>query len=481
MKSFNQIQLIGPQENHVQKLLCAIRTHGFGWDFSGTGTGKTYCGASVASQINAKHTIVICPKIVIPSWRKILDLAGVKDAIVINYEKIARGNTKYGKYVKSIDPRTCKEEKVFHFNVKDTNDIFIIFDEAHKCKGKTSLNSELMLACKTQNIKHLCLSATMALSFLDMWVPGYIVGEHNFRDFNAWCLSGGVNFTPRGHAVADVESNKSRVAMKNLHDRLFGRGIANRMSATEFGSIFPENRIFPEIFDMGENGDKIASVYEQMEYELAMLEDREYADHIFAIITRARRRAELLKVPTFIDLIVERYDEGFSCAAFVNYVETIEAIKKGISKKIGEENVAIVMGGQSSAKREEEVQAFQSNKKRIILCNISAGGVGVSLHDLSGNHPRVSFISPNYSGIQFGQALGRIWRAEAKSPAQQYIVFCAKTIEEEIAAKIHKKLNDLDALNDGDLSVTKDYGLVSYESMGELEDAFELEDALEAV
>jgi superfamily II DNA or RNA helicase len=216
---------------------------------------------------------------------------------------------------------------------------------------------------------------------------------------------------------------------------------------------------------MGANGDKMNRVYEQMEYELAMLSERQYSDHIFAIITRARRQAELLKVPTFVELAKEQRREGKSVCIFVVYKDTLEAICKKLGAEFGEDQIALVYGGQKSKERQDDIDLFQANVKRIIICNIAAGGVGISLHDLDGNYPRVSLISPTYSGIQFMQALGRIFRAEGRTPCLQYIVFCAGTIEEQICEKIHGKLNNLDALNDGDLSITKDYGLV-YDSEG---------------
>lgn len=106
----------------------------------------------------------------------------------------------------------------------------------------------------------------------------------------------------------------------------------------------------------------------------------------------------------------------------------------------------------------KNIDAFQANTKRVIVCNMAAGGVGISLHDIHGNHERVSIISPSYSAIQFVQALGRIHRAQGKTPCSQYIVYCAGTIEEEIAVKVGEKLGNLDALNDGDM-MGKDYGL----------------------
>ena len=70
---------------------------------------------------------------------------------------------------------------------------------------------------------------------------------------------------------------------------------------------------------------------------------------------------------------------------------------------------------------------------------------------LTGEFPRHSIISPSYSAINLVQALGRIHRAEGKTPCIQKIVFAAGTIEERCCQRVQAKLDNLDLLNDGDL------------------------------
>lgn len=53
------------------------------------------------------------------------------------------------------------------------------------------------------------------------------------------------------------------------------------------------------------------------------------------------------------------------------------------------------------------------------------------------------------------QALGRINRANSKSPAIQKIVYCAKTYEEQISRIVENKFKTLSAINDGDLAGPK--------------------------
>ena len=101
--------------------------------------------------------------------------------------------------------------------------------------------------------------------------------------------------------------------------------------------------------------------------------------------------------------------------------------------------------------RQRCIDAFQNNKYKVIIAIIQAGGVGISLHDIHGYHPRLSLISPTWTGYDIKQALGRIHRAGAKTPALQRLIFCANTYEDKINDIIKRKLRNIDAINNGDL------------------------------
>jgi hypothetical protein len=49
------------------------------------------------------------------------------------------------------------------------------------------------------------------------------------------------------------------------------------------------------------------------------------------------------------------------------------------------------------------------------------------------------------------QVLGRVYRAGAKTPVIQKIVYCAKTWEDKICKTIKRKLSNISGINDGDL------------------------------
>jgi superfamily II DNA or RNA helicase len=117
-----------------------------------------------------------------------------------------------------------------------------------------------------------------------------------------------------------------------------------------------------------------------------------------------------------------------------------------------------VWGENKGNERDKHIEDFQADKKRVIIVNVKAGGAGLSLHDLNGNHPRLALISPTPSAVDLVQCLGRVWRVGGKTKALQKIVFVANTVEDDICNKVKIKIDNLSLINDGDLSPTPIFG-----------------------
>jgi superfamily II DNA or RNA helicase len=111
---------------------------------------------------------------------------------------------------------------------------------------------------------------------------------------------------------------------------------------------------------------------------------------------------------------------------------------------------ARIWGEQSREERDAAVARFQNGEVSCLLATQQAGGVGISLHDLSGLRPRRSFFTPGYSAAHMVQSLGRVWRAGGGKVIQQ-IVLAAGTVEERVYHTVQRKLKCIDALRDGDL------------------------------
>ena len=441
--------LLTPQREHAVNLLNSLYVNGVASDQSETGTGKTYVAAWIAKYLNSP-VVIVCPKVVIPSWNKVLSYFGIKAHCLINYEKLIRGNTEH------LSFKDGRDDSASDYIINFPKNSLVILDEVHKCKASTSKNSDFLIKLKMDGYKTLLLSATTATNPLEMKAFGFATTLHNLVNYRQFITNSGAYTGRFGGYQIDMGSQRTVEAMANIHNQLFNEyKVSSRMTRKMFDKIFPDNHVMAECFDMGTNTDKINRVYEQMEAELAALEESSvnYSQHHFAIMTKARRMAELLKVPTMVEMIEDWFDEGISPVVFVNFTDTVDAIIKQLSKNRKFDGlIAKIVGGQSDKVRQADIEGFQNDTKRIMIANLAAGNAGVSLHDLNGKFPRASVISPSYSAINLLQALGRIHRAEGKTKCVQKIMFAAGTIEEDACKRVQCKLNNLECLNDGDLT-----------------------------
>ncbi len=459
---FDTTGLLEPQKPHSELLATSLVNNGISWDASGTGMGKTFVAGAIARH-HQKKIGVISPKLNIPKWNEVLTKFGVKPEFILNYEKIARGNTDLYKY------RNRGMAGIPHFlrgEFRIPKDTVLFFDESHRGKGHESLNAGLLFAASNQGIPIHCMSASQAMTPLDMRAFGFVTGLHkgmnhleseNFgmRKFKAFMEEAGAEQVGKWGAYRfDSEKAESVAKLQEIRRQLFEvKKIASRMKREDFGDIFAHNQIEASVYDMGKNGLKIARVYEDMQMELARLEKycENYSQHIFAVLTKARRMAELLKVPTLCELVEDAVTEGKTALVFVNYTETIESLRTRLAKTIGDNLIGQITGDRTFNQRKFDLDELQADRKRVMLNNISAGSECVDMHDITGKFPRASFINPSYRAISILQSIGRPDRAGAKSDILTNLVLAGNTIEESVGQKFNTKKSYLDLLNDGDL------------------------------
>jgi len=401
---------------------------------------------------------VLCPKSVQKNWFDTLKSFGIENPIVLTLERLTRGNTEYYtyNYPTYINRKYNQFWRSQGIRVNFPDNSLVILDEVHKCKGQKSLMSECLIAIKNAGHKLLMLSASAATNITEMKAFGYATALHKGIDYRDFFQANGVDFNHFGVATWDKDAQKCKDGMLRIHNSLFNLlNCASRMNRKDFGDIFPQNQVIADSFDMGNNAVKLQSIYNEMHAELMQLEEssKEYSAHHFATIMKARRQSEILKVPAMVNWIIDMYREGISPVVFVNFRDTLEAIEKKLNESDSfDGKISKIVGGQSKTKRNEQIELFQNDISRVCLVMIPAGAASISLHDLNGNYPRHTLINPSYSAINLLQALGRIHRAEGKTKCIQKVMFAAGTIEEDACKRVQSKLNNLECLNDGDLT-----------------------------
>lgn len=423
----------------VERLVASLRTYKAALDSSDVGTGKTYAALAACRELGLSP-VVVAPKAVLPSWRKAAAHLGVTLAGVINYELVRLGRTEYG----TIGGTDAFPTFEWAPTVK-----CLIFDEVHRCKGTKTANSRLVIGAKRAGIPTLALSATAAVNPLEMKALGYLLGLHGLKGFWAWTEDYGC----RPSRWGGYEFSGSSSHLARLHTEIFPKR-GSRVRVADLGDAFPETQITSELVQVG-NATALDKAYAEVERAVEAVREKgiKDAEHHLTKLLRARQLSELGKIPSFIELAEDALEQGMSVALFVNFDDTLRTLVDTLVKS--GHSVVEIHGQQTAAERQAAIDAFQSDSARVIVANIKAGGVGVSLHDLHGKHARLALISPTWSAVDLRQTLGRVHRAGGLTKSRQRILFAAGTIEERVARLVEEKLKNLDALNDGDVSPIK--------------------------
>jgi hypothetical protein len=412
------------QVPHVEALKKALTNHKVALDASDLGTGKTICACATARDLKM-DLVVCCKKIMKPVWAYWMDQWGVS-GVVGNWEMARRrGLPALGKTL-------------------------YVFDEVHEASGYKTLNAKLLVNTYEARFPILMCSATAIESPLKMWALGYLLGFHNLKDFYQWGFKNGIvkNFGFPGHHF-----NGSATVLNRIHTHVFPEWGARMRRALI--PEFPECSTTLELVEVPENPLPGLNAYFRRvtEREKAHEDKMEDAETPFATdndLTRIlylRMRAELSKVPVLIEETKEALEEGMSVVIFVNFIDTLHALNS-----IGFPHAGLIYGEQKIAARTGTIEAFQSDRSRVIIATIDSGGASINLHDLTGKHPRLALICPTWRATTLRQTLGRVHRAGARTKALQKLLYAAGTIEEEVATRVRAKLDQIDTINDSDLA-----------------------------
>lgn len=425
--------LFPKQRESVEKLKLALALHGGALDSSHTGVGKTVIACHLAAE-QKLPVAVICPKIVVPAWERELAETGIKPLFVTNYEKIKRGNAHLAKIGK----------KMFRWQLPEKT--LLIWDEVHKCAAPFSQNTQMLIAAKQAGHHNLMLSATACQDPTEMRGIGYVLGLHslnkadnNLPSWFSWMKDYGCRQDKWRKWQPGPVWKLEPLNRQMYVDR------AAKLTPSDLPAAFADNHIIIEPLAFSANRD-IAKFYSDAGITPEILRqlldgDLKPSPHVLVEILRARQLAEVAKVPEIVDLVTDALAEGFSVAVFVCFTDSLKALQAALP------DCAVIHGGQSAEERERDVQRFQADRCRVVVANVAAGGVGVSLHDQHGSYPRMSLISPSFNLKEHVQMLGRIHRVGAKSRALQRVLVASNTIEEKVMDALEKKRKSLDTLH----------------------------------
>lgn len=471
-------KLMAWQPEIAEKLIKALQVHKSALDLSSTGVGKTYVAIAVAASLGLDPIVITTAgNIRNRTYEKAFAHFGVENYLVNNWDLARAGKMRVGKkvvpatFVSKLDKAPFKGAPRFTWHIDKRH--LLILDESQNARNKGTLQTELVMAANEailKGAKVLLTSATPGEDPLKFRVQGEILGLYSGNGFYQWAQQYGCTYVEiPGKSNVNPKTGEQKKAfvfagnyddMKKLRRELLLDGHVAGKQSSEIPE-FPESLNTLDLIDFGENAKKINATRVKWGATFTRLKiDEEDAkgrdtDEGGRLSERQKQSQilELLKTGVVAELAHEEIDRGNSAVIFVRYQDTANAYRE----EFGDD--AVFYTGQESAKEQVAArEAFQADQKRVIVLSLGSGKASIDLQDLHGNHPRVSFITPDDNAEDIVQSLGRIPRTKGLTKCRQHVIYAWDSehvnregehdggIEAHIAKTMIEKIKQLDAI-----------------------------------
>ena len=439
-------KLLPYQPAAVSHLVQSVIDNGSAADGSDTGIGKTYQALAVCRELNL-HPFIVCRKAGFPGWKKACRYMDVQPLAIINWELLRTAKIALKRADGTQYPVLIRKKRAYRAGYDYSWTIpvgtLLIFDEAHLGFNEDSQNYALWVASAGR--ASLSLSATFADRPSRLKGLFQVLHIKTAEEFDTWLLEQG-HFTNQYNTLESLTVlSDMKIINKILYPK-YGYRVSYEDPAVK--AYFPERVIQTEVVDIGSNlVTEQNRAYSEMMVKAARLKMLGKQAELLVADLRYRQHAELLKVKTLVEMTQEYLYEGMSVVVFVNFRETLRYLAELLQTK------SLIFGDQEryGINREQVMEDFQANRERVVLCMVDAGGQSLDLHDLEGGFRRISLICPTYNPVALQQVLGRTYRAGSKSIPIMKLVYAAGTVEEKVSETVNRKLDNIAALNDGDL------------------------------
>lgn len=372
---------------------------------------------------------------------KLEDLDNLPDCryIITNIETLRAGAEKVSK-TKYHFPIAEKLQEL----CKNGTISVIAFDEAHRSKEPTSLQSRAMINVTAKYM--VAMSGTPLMNNpLDLYFPMKWLGyeNHSFYQFKQhYCTLGGWG----GSQVVGYKNlEEIRAMMDNIMLRRLKTEVLDlpeKIRKIEYVDMTPKQKqIYKEVYA------GVMSDLQKIKFSnnpLSMMIRLRQATGWTGIISNTVQ--ESAKMERMIELVNEIVASRQKAIIFSNWESMTEVARE----KLKSYNPAYITGATKADERMKEVDRFQTdNKCKVIIGTIGAMGTGLTLTAAQ----NVIFLDSPWNMALKAQAEDRAHRIGTKGTVSVITLCCRDTIDERIEELVEKKGQIADALVDGKISI----------------------------
>jgi SWI/SNF-related matrix-associated actin-dependent regulator 1 of chromatin subfamily A len=425
------------------------------------GLGKTISAIGAVQHLDAYPVLCVVPAAVRSHWEKEWNTWVPRRAV----KTIKSG--KHTDFRGSINIVTYSLVYKFIDKFKEKDFEALICDESHKLKNNSAKRSKAVRKISKGIPYRMLLTGTPSIN-----QPSDIINQLKILGVFKDTFGGWMQFTDRYCDRKDSQFGQWDISgasnLDELFDRLTGNcyvrrnkdqeGILDELPAKQRSVVELDIDNRKKYENVEENlADHLREKYKndeefqnQIDHLSKPLKEAHKERHAEAKVRKAMNAEHLVKINELRQVTSQgKYKEakkwirnfigsGEPLLLFAHYTDTTEALAE-------EFNCPKITGSVDADRRGEIVEEFQNGKHDLLVLNIEAGGVGITLTEAS----NVAFVEIPWTWAETTQAEDRVHRMGQKKAVNVYYLLANDTIDEWMWELINKKKAITDVVNKG--------------------------------
>ena len=410
------------------------------------GLGKTVQTLSyVSTEKQTFPVLIVAPLVTLKNWER-------------EIEKFLKKKSRNGRILESESPsvtliRTGKSKELpvsdiyvinYELLLKRSDDIeklgirTIVCDEVHNLRSKTTQKYKAVKKLAASSTVHyrIGLSGTPIYNrgseiwpIIDILKPGLLGSFKEFCEY--FCY---VN--DKGKAI--VLENKRASLRNELQKHVMLRRKKSDVLKELKDKVRYKQVIASDTEFYLEELDKIWKKLEA-EQKVAQTEFSKSASYHRAIQSE-RQIAGVAKLPHVINFVKDIMEIEESVVVFCHH----KVIHKLLHESLQDFSPVSIIGGQSDATRQDQIDKFQRGESKLMIAGIRAGNVGINLTRAK----YVIFAELDWSPAIHRQAEDRLHRIGQKNTVFAYYLIGNGTLDDHVASILVDKSYEIDAIMD---------------------------------
>lgn len=420
------------------------------------GLGKTIQALLAARMMNARRILIICPPILVTNWEKETRRTGNAEHISGEIITITAGNKNPTElpdagYVIASDALVSTRRTLDPLLDSWAADLLIV-DEAHRFKTPTTRRTKAIARVAKTTRQQILLTGTPVVSSpLDVLPLLHILGKLETIGYST-----GRAFIDEYTIPAPWKGGRLPITSKlpQLH-QLLAEHVWTRRTKSDVLTDLPAK--LRTVHHVTPDGPGIRDAYTDVTDKIdtwltkypAPSEDdiSELVGDALPFVSQLRRATGLAKIPAAIDWIATHLDgtPGQPLIVWTIHRDVTTALVDQLAQERPGTTVRVLDGATGHDARAEAVDAFQAGNVDVLVAQIVAAGVGLTLTRGS----TALFVETDWTPANVVQAEDRQHRIGQTRPVQVTTLIAEGTLDARIHAVLGRTIAVLDDLTPG--------------------------------